>query len=155
MSKKRLVTITVAAIIASSTSALADPTVGVGLSISFGNSKPETGVGIRIFSNDKPGKVVGTIGVDYMFQSESLRATVGAAKIETNSYVGLDLGYNFSHSEIDFGFSAGFVKTADPVFIPGPAGATGPAGPQGPAGATGPQGPMGPQGPAGDRVRTH
>ena len=35
------------------TPALADPTVGFGLSISFGKGAVETGIGVRIFSDDE------------------------------------------------------------------------------------------------------
>ena len=59
--------IALAALLSLSTPALADPTVGLGLSFSFGGGKPQTGVGLRVFSDNERDSFVGSVGVDYMF----------------------------------------------------------------------------------------
>lgn len=94
---------------------VADPTVGIGLSISFGGGAPQTGIAFRVFSDDQEEEVVGSVGLDYMFGSQSLRGTVGAAYLSDNSFVGLDLGYGLGSGAFDFGVSAGGAKTSAPA----------------------------------------
>ena len=91
---------------------VADPTVGIGLSISFGGGAPQTGIAFRVFSDDQEEEFVGSVGLDYMFGSQSLRGTVGAAYLADNSFVGLDLGYGIGSGAFDFGVSAGGTKTS-------------------------------------------
>lgn len=101
--------------------ASADPTIGLGLSISFGSGKVETGLGLRVFSDNQPDKVVGSVGVDYMFQSKRIRPTIGVAYLGDNSYIGLDLGFGLNGEGLDFGLGLGAVKTkrlAAPVIAP-------------------------------------
>ena len=147
---KRNIIAATAITLALSTPSMADPTVGFGLSIAFGSGQaPQTGMGVRLFSDDEPSSTVASIGIDYMFGPRTFRPTLGVAQLEGNSYIGLDLGYNLGTSSIDFGASAGFVNTNEPTFVEGPQGPAGPAGEQGPAGPTGAQGPAGEPGPTG------
>jgi len=97
--------------LALATPALADPTVGLGLSLSFGGGTPQTGVGLRVFSNDQRDSFVGSAGVDYMFGSQSFRGTVGGAWLGNNAYLGLDMGLDFNGGGVGFGFGAGGVGT--------------------------------------------
>lgn len=103
--------IALAALLSFSTPALADPTVGLGLSLSFGGGKPQTGVGLRVFSNDAQGSFVGSVGVDYMFGTQSFRGTLGGAYLGSNTYLGLDMGLDFNGGGVGFGFGAGGVGT--------------------------------------------
>ncbi|MDN5786193.1 hypothetical protein [Pseudorhodobacter sp.] len=66
----------------------ADPSVGLGLSIAFGNGRTEAGVGIRLFSTDRRDHAAASLGLDYMFSSSRIRPTVGAAYLGRNSYIG-------------------------------------------------------------------
>ena len=91
--------------------ALADPTIGIGASFSFGGGKGETGLGARIFSDDNQGKLVASVGMDYMLSSRQARPTIGAAYLGTNNYLGADLGFGFGGEGIDFGLSLGGAKT--------------------------------------------
>lgn len=76
--------------------ATAETTVGLGLSVAFGSgAQPDAGVGVRVFSDDKRNDFTGSIGVDYMFGSRGVRPTVGFAYLGRNTYVGVDLGYDF------------------------------------------------------------
>jgi hypothetical protein len=93
------------------TPTLADPTLGLGLSFSFGGGQVDTGVGLRVFSDNERDSLVGSVGVDYMFGSQSWRGTVGAAYLGNNSYFGLDLGIGLRDGAIDFGASAGVADT--------------------------------------------
>lgn len=98
--------------VTSVTPAAADPAVGLGLSFSFGGrSGVDTGIGLRVFSNDKQDQAAASVGLDYMFQSQRIRPSVGAAWLGTNTYVGLDLGYDFTSGGFDFGVGAGGVDT--------------------------------------------
>ena len=97
--------------LALATPALADPTVGLGLSFSFGGGKPQTGVGLRVFSNDKRDSFVGSVGVDYMFGTQSFRGTLGGAYLGNNTYLGLDMGMDFNGGGFGFGLGAGGVGT--------------------------------------------
>ncbi len=103
--------IALAAVLSLSTPALADPTLGLGLSFSFGGGKPQTGVGLRVFSNDKRDSFVGSVGVDYMFGTKSFRGTVGGAWLGNGAYLGLDMGLDFNGGGIGMGFGAGGVRT--------------------------------------------
>lgn len=97
--------------LALATPALADPTVGLGLSFSFGGGKPQTGIGLRVFSDDERDSFVGSVGVDYMFGTQSFRGTVGGAYLGNDTYLGLDMGLDFNGGGFGFGFGAGGVGT--------------------------------------------
>lgn len=102
--------------LALSTPASADPTIGLGLTFTFGGaSKLETGIGLRVFSDNARKKTVGTLGLDYMFQSQRLRPSVGLAYLGSNAYLGVDLGYDFGTRGFDVGLGVGGVKTRKPA----------------------------------------
>lgn len=115
---------TSALLVSLSAPALADPTLGFGLSFAFGGGKAETGVGVRMFSNDEQDQFAASIGLDYLIQSKRLRPTVGAAYLGDNSYIGLDLGFGLNGEGFDFGFSAGAIKTLAPPPTGCPVGTT-------------------------------
>lgn len=96
-----------------STPAMADPTVGFGLNFSFGEGKVNTGVGVRVFSNDEQDKAAASIGVDYMFGSQSWRGSLGAAYLMNNGYIELNGGYDFGSGGFNFGVGVGGAKTTD------------------------------------------
>lgn len=98
--------------------ALADPTVGVGVSIAFGGGKTSSGIGLRVFSDDRRDRAVGSLGLDYMFGTQSWRGTVGAAYLGRNAYVGLDLGFGLNDGSFNFGPSLGVVNTRRPPAAP-------------------------------------
>ena len=93
------------------TPAAADPTVGLGLSFSFGSGGVDTGIGLRVFSDNRRKRTVATAGVDYMLGSQTWRGTLGAAYLGNNSYLGLDLGIGFGDGAIGLGLGAGGVRT--------------------------------------------
>lgn len=99
--------------------AAADPTLGLGLTFTWGGgSQGDTGVGLRVFSNDERKEFVGTLGVDYMLGSRSVRPNVGVAYLARNSYVGMDIGYDFGSSGVNVGVGLGLADTkkkADPA----------------------------------------
>lgn len=87
------------------------PTIGLGLSVAFGSGGIDTGIGLRVFSSNRRNRAVGSLGLDYMFQSQSLRGTVGVGYLGRNVFGGADLGYNFNRRDIDFGLSIGGANT--------------------------------------------
>jgi hypothetical protein len=90
----------------------ADPAVGFGLSFVFGGGGDvDTGLGVRITSDDEEDSVVATVGLDYMFKSKGWRPTVGAAYLGDNVYFGADLGFNFNGGGFDFGVGVGVIDT--------------------------------------------
>ncbi len=111
----RSLALTSACLLAFATPTLADPTVGLGLSFSFGGGASQTGVGFRVFSDNDRDSLAATAGVDYLFGSGSLRGTVGGAWMGNSTYLGLDVGLGFSGGGIDYGISAGGVKTKKPA----------------------------------------
>lgn len=100
--------------------AAADPAVGFGLTITFGAGQPEVGAGLRVFSNDEEDKLAASLGLDYMFTSQSFRGSLGAAYLMNDSYIGLDGGYNFTTGTFGFGIGGGTVDTSQPVAPPPP-----------------------------------
>lgn len=89
----------------------ADPTLGVGLSISFGGGTVDTGLGLRLFSDDERDKGALSLGVDYMFVEQTVRPTVGAAYLMDNTYIELNGGVSIATGEFGFGFGGGYAKT--------------------------------------------
>lgn len=118
MKKKFLAVVAVSMAMASPS--VADPLLGIGLTMTFGGGKSDTGLGIRVFSDDKRDSMVGSIGLDYMFKAKRVRPTVGAAYLGDNGYIGLDMGFDLNGGGIDFGLGVGGVggaKKAAPVVI--------------------------------------
>ena len=50
-----------------------------------------------------------------MFQSKRVRPTIGAAYLGSNSYIGLDLGYDFTRQGVDYSVGAGLANTKTPT----------------------------------------
>lgn len=98
--------------------ALADPTVGIGLSVAFGGGKTESGIGLRLFSDDRRDRGVASLGIDYMFNAQRWRGTAGVAYLGDNAYIGLDLGIGLGDGRFDFGPSIGFVDAKAPPPAP-------------------------------------
>lgn len=96
-----------AALIIAAAPVQADPTIGFGLSISYGQQKADAGIGVRVFSDNERDSNVASIGLDYMLVGQSWRATIGAAHLYDDTYIGLDLGFD---GNFDFGVSAGWLK---------------------------------------------
>jgi hypothetical protein len=100
--------------------AAADPTVGLGLSFSFGGGTVDTGIGVRVFSDNEADSTVGSLGLDYMFQSRSWRGTAGVAYLGTDGYIGLDVGLGLDGGGFDFGLGAGVADTEPAMAPPAP-----------------------------------
>ncbi len=93
--------------------ASADPTIGIGFSLSFGGGQPQLGAGARIFSDDEEDEFAASVGLDYVFTTQSWRPTVGAAYLMDDSYVGADVGYNYTLGAFDVGGGIGLADTDD------------------------------------------
>ena len=93
----------------------ADPTIGFGVSFSFGGGASATGLGLRLFSDNERNKVAATVGVDYMLNTRRVRPTVGVAYMGRNNYVGVDLGFGLNGEGVDFGVGLGGVRTKRPA----------------------------------------
>ena len=91
----------------------ADPSIGVGFSLSFGGAQPQLGAGVRVFLNDEEDEFAAALGVDYVFTTQSLRPTIGAAYLMEDSYAGLDVGYNYTLGVFDVGGGVGLADTDD------------------------------------------
>ena len=61
---------------------------------------------------------MGSVGVDYMFGSQSWRGTVGAAYLGNNAYI--DLGIGLGDGAIDFGVGVGGANTKRVPAAPAP-----------------------------------
>lgn len=91
----------------------ADPTLGLGLNITFGGGSVDTGVGVRLFSDDRRDKGALSLGLDYMFVNQSWRPSVGAAYLMDSTYLELNGGVTIATGEFGFGFGGGYAKTED------------------------------------------
>lgn len=91
----------------------ADPTIGIGFSLSFGGGQPQLGAGVRVFSDDEEDEVAASLGLDYVFTTQSLRPTIGAAYLMEDSYAGVDVGYNYTLGTFDVGGGIGLADTDD------------------------------------------
>ena len=95
--------------------AMADPSLGVGLNFTFGSGQVNTGIGVRVFSDDEEDSAALSLGLDYMFGSGALRTSVGAAYLMDNSYVEVNGGYDFGLGVFNAGVGFGFADTDDPI----------------------------------------
>lgn len=104
----------------------ADPAVGLGLTFTYGAGQSDTGIGVRLFSDNERKDVVGSLGVDYMMKSRTIRPNIGVAYLASKSYVGLDLGYDFTGGDITVGIGLGAANSkkkaaaAPAPIVPGP-----------------------------------
>lgn len=90
----------------------ADPTIGLGVTFTWGGgSQGDTGIGLRVFSDDERSEVVGTLGVDYLLKSQRVRPNVGIAYLARKSYVGIDVGFGFGGEGLDVGVGLGVANT--------------------------------------------
>lgn len=92
----------------------ADPVLGVGVTFWFGGGQTQTGIGLRLFSDDENESVVGSIGADYILQGGAIRPTLGIAYLQDDAYIGADIGFDLSGGPLHFGAGIGATKTADP-----------------------------------------
>ncbi len=93
----------------------ADPAFGIGLSFVFGGSSSasssQTGLAVRLFSDDAEDDFVGSLGLNYQFGTGTFSPTAGIAYLGSNTFLGLDMGLGLDGDGIDFGVSGGFAKT--------------------------------------------
>ncbi|NEX47013.1 hypothetical protein [Pseudotabrizicola algicola] len=90
----------------------ADPAVGLGVTFTWGGGqRGDTGIGLRVFSNDERGKFAGAIGADYLLRSQRLRPNLGVAYLASKSYVGMDIGFGFGGEGVDVGVGLGLANT--------------------------------------------
>jgi hypothetical protein len=101
----------------------ADPAVGLGVTFTWGGSGStgDTGIGLRLFSDDERSEFVGSVGLDYMIKSRQVRPSVGIAYLASKSYVGMDVGFDFASGGLNVGVGLGAANTkrraAAPVLL--------------------------------------
>ncbi|MCU0899646.1 MAG: hypothetical protein MUC82_04005 [Cypionkella sp.] len=102
--------------------ASAEPAVGLGVTFTWGGaaSTGGTGLGLRLFSDNERGEVVGSLGVDYMITDQRVRPSLGVAYLASKSYVGMDVGYDFNSGGIDVGVGLGAANSKRPARAPAP-----------------------------------
>ena len=93
--------------------AAADPMLGFGVTFAFGGSGPQVGAGVRVFSDDEEDSTVAMIGMDYMFTSQSWRASAGVAQLMEDFYVGAEAGVSLNGGGFDFGLALGGADIQD------------------------------------------
>lgn len=95
----------------------AEPAVGLGLTFKFGQNDIDPGVALRLFSDNRQNRLAGTVGLDFLFRSWTVRPTLGASYVGKDLFFGFDfgLGGGFSSGGINTGFSGGYVNTLDPT----------------------------------------
>lgn len=95
--------------------AQADPALGFGLSFLLGGSSSassnQTGLALRVFSDDSEDDFVGSLGLNYQFGTGTFSPTAGLAYLGSNTFVGLDMGFGLDGSGLNFGLSGGLANT--------------------------------------------
>jgi hypothetical protein len=123
MQKSHIAAVLATFFISSAVPAAADPTFGIGLTLTFGaNQEVNTGIGVRIFSDDRSDRAAASLGVDYMFRTKTVRGAFGVAYLKDNAYVELTGGYHFASQNWDFGIGLGGTDTDDPTPAAAPVG---------------------------------
>ncbi|MDO8883947.1 MAG: hypothetical protein U0934_08865 [Pseudotabrizicola sp.] len=108
-------------IVGLATPVAADPTVGLGVTFTWGGgSQGDTGIGLRVFSDNKRSEFVGSLGVDYMLKSQRIRPNIGIAYLAAKSYVGMDIGFGFGGEGLDVGVGLGLANTKRKVAAAAP-----------------------------------
>ena len=51
----------------------ADPSLGIGLTVTFGGDQPQVGAGMRVFSDDEEDEIAASLGFDYLSRSHPLQ----------------------------------------------------------------------------------
>lgn len=100
------------------TTAVSEPAFGVGISYVFGG---DVAVGIRVFSTDRPESAAASIGLDFKFDSESFRPTIGAAYLDEKFFIDFSLGIDTKSGDIDYSIGAGGLtnmRAAAPATLP-------------------------------------
>lgn len=88
------------------TPSFADPTVAIGLSVSFGGGTPaRTGISARFLSDNQSDQVVATGGVTYFFGGGGIGADLGLAYNFRNG-ISTGLSYEFINKRPLFSLSA-------------------------------------------------
>ena len=87
-----------------------DMGVGLGVSYIFGKGPA---VGIKAFSDDQENKGAATLGVDYVFSSQSFRPNIGVAYQGQGYFGDVNIGYSFGEQKVDFGTGAGWSNADD------------------------------------------
>jgi len=75
---------------------------GIGISYVFGEGPA---LGIKAFSNDEDNEAVVSVGLDYVFSSQSIRPNIGVG------YQGE--GYSLEKQTVDFGLGGGWSNSDD------------------------------------------
>lgn len=98
---------------------------GVGVSYVFGEGPA---VGVKAFSNDEDNEGVVSLGLDYVFASQSIRPNIGLGYQGEGYFGDANVGYSFQRQAVDFGIGGGWSNSDDdkkrpaepapPVFIP-------------------------------------
>ncbi|GGE39714.1 hypothetical protein [Actibacterium pelagium] len=101
--------LTVTALPASAQEASSDanPTISIALSWVFGKG---AAFGVKAFSTDREGDAALTLGIDYLFNDQSWRPNIGAAYIDNNAFIDLNLG--FGNGGTDFGVGIGPIDSS-------------------------------------------
>ena len=87
------------------------PESGSGSALLLKLAKPQTGIGLRVVSDNQRHSFVGSVGADYRSGSQSWRGTVGGAYLGNDTYIGLDMGLGLDGSGFGVGVSGGGVGT--------------------------------------------
>ena len=87
-----------------------DVGVGVGVSYVFGGG---IAAGFKVFSNDEDNETVGSVGLDYLFESSAFRPNVGVAYQGEGYFTGGDVGFNLGTQSVDFGLGGGWSNSDD------------------------------------------
>ncbi|MEY8838589.1 hypothetical protein AB9K41_06125 [Cribrihabitans sp. XS_ASV171] len=91
----------------------ADPAIGVGLTFVFGDGNGP-GLTLKVFSDDEEDSVVASLGIDYLFQANRWRPSLGVAYLGEGWYIGPDLGLVIGDTRASVGISAGWADTEAP-----------------------------------------
>lgn len=91
-----------------------DAGLGIGLTWVFGSGgNGGLAAGAKIFTDRDKDSSAGSLGLDYHFDSASLRPNLGISYLGDGGYVDASFGYNIGTRNIDFGLGGGLVNSRD------------------------------------------
>lgn len=83
---------------------------GIGISYVFGEGPA---LGIKAFSNDEDNEAVVSVGLDYVFSSQSIRPNIGVGYQGEGYYGDANVGYSLEKQTVDFGLGGGWSNSDD------------------------------------------
>lgn len=114
---KKLAVTLILATSALTSMAHADLGYGFGATWVFGSTQDKgLAIGPKLFTANEEDKIAGSLGLDYVFKTSSIRPSIGISYLfKEDMYTNLNVGYDLKDQKVNFGFEGGYTDTQGDV----------------------------------------